>query len=124
MTSRDLVHWGNKRVVYVDDETGTFGGPTESPFVVRRGDLFYLFICNNDRRGGYRETQVFVSRDPFHWDYANCCGQINGHACEVVRDVDGAWYASHCGWLQGGVFLAPLPRIEVIERGHPCRASV
>jgi len=108
-TSRDLVHWsGQRRVVYTDPETGTFGGPTESPFIVNRGDLYYLFICNNDRRGGYRQTDAYVSRDPFHWDRTALAGVIPAHACEVVRDVDGAWYISHCGWFQGGVYLAPL----------------
>jgi hypothetical protein len=33
-------------------------------------------------------------------------GQLVAHAVEVVRDVDGQWYVSHCGWGQGGVYLA------------------
>lgn len=108
-TSRDLIHWSGRRVVYVDPETGTFGGPTESPFVVQRGGLFYLFICNNDRRERYRHTDVYVSRDPFRWNYeSDLAGAIEGHACEVVQDTDGRWYVSHCGWFQKGVWLAEL----------------
>ncbi len=30
------------------------------------------------------------------------------HAAEVVRDIEGNWYVSHCGWGQGGVYLSPL----------------
>ena len=41
--SKDLIAWENKKVVYTDPETGTFGGPTESPFVVRRGKHYFLF---------------------------------------------------------------------------------
>jgi arabinan endo-1,5-alpha-L-arabinosidase len=33
-TSDDLIHWSRPRVVFQSPEVGTFGGPTESPFVV------------------------------------------------------------------------------------------
>ena len=29
-------------------------------------------------------------------------------AAEGVGETDGRWYVSHCGWAQGGVYLAPL----------------
>lgn len=103
--SDDLIHWSNKTTVYTDKASGTFGGPTESPFVVRRGDKYYLFI---GPRGGYNGTDVFVSDTPDHWDVANLVGHIPSHAAEVVRDVDGKWYVSRAGWGQGGVYLAPL----------------
>ncbi len=107
-TSADLVHWGERRLAFVDQETGTFGGPTESPFVVRRGRSYYLFICNNDRRGGYDRTDVYLSDDPFHFRMDDPVGTIDGHASEVIRDVDGSWYVSRCGWGRGGVYVAPL----------------
>ncbi len=107
-TSGDLVRWGERRIVYTDEECGTFGGPTESPFVVQRGDWFYLFICNNDRRAGYDDTDVLRSRDPFHWNFSDRVATLPAHAAEVVRDERGDWYLSHCGWFRGGVYLAPL----------------
>jgi hypothetical protein len=107
-TSTDLTTWGERRVAYVDDEKGTFGGPTESPFVVRRGRSYYLFICNADRKRGYRATDVYRSLDPLSFRREELVGTVPAHAAEVVRDVDGAWYVSHCGWAQGGVHLAPL----------------
>jgi beta-fructofuranosidase len=103
--SDDLIHWSNKTTVYTDEASGTFGGPTESPFVVRRGDKYYLFI---GPRGGYNGTDVFVSDTPDHWDVKNLVGHIPSHAAEVVRDVDGKWYVSRAGWGQAGVYLAPL----------------
>jgi hypothetical protein len=115
--SVDLVHWGEPRVVYVDEERGTFGGPTESPFVVRRGRSYYLFICNNDRRGGYDTTDVYRSVDPFHWCAEDRAGTINAHAAEVIRDVDGSWYVSRCGWGRGGVYLAPLLWVDGEDDG-------
>jgi arabinan endo-1,5-alpha-L-arabinosidase len=104
-TSRDLITWSNRRTVFTDPSTGTWGGPTESPTVIRRGKTYYLFIGPRD---DYRGTCIYKSQDPFHWDIKNLAGQINAHAAEVIRDSQGKWYVSHCGWGQGGVYLAPL----------------
>jgi beta-fructofuranosidase len=105
VTSDDLVTWTNRGFAFVDPSVGSVGGPTESPFVVQRGDSFYLFI---GPRGGYNGTDVFVSPDPFHWDNTALVGHFPAHAAEIVRDTDGQWYISRAGWGQGGVYLAPL----------------
>jgi beta-fructofuranosidase len=102
VTSDDLLHWANRKVVFTHPKTGTFGGPTESPFVVRRGESYYLFACD----GG--TINVYFSKDPFHWEFKGQVGTIYAHASEVVRDVDGKWYISHAGWEHGGLSLAPL----------------
>lgn len=104
-TSRDLVHWSKRGVAFTDPSQGTWGGPTESPFVVRRGSYYYLFI---GPRGGYVGTDVFASQDPFHWDPEDLVGHIESHAAEVIQDEDGRWYITSAGWGQGGVYLAPL----------------
>jgi hypothetical protein len=77
-------------------------------FVLRRGASYYLFICNNDRKGGYDATDVYRSRDPFRWSLSDKVGKIPAHAPEVLRDKEGKWYVSHCGWERGGLYLAPL----------------
>lgn len=102
VTSKDLTHWSHRRVVFIHPHAGTFGGPTESPFVVRRGDNYYLFVDNDDW------TDVYLSHDPFHWEYDQMTARIHSHASEIVRDVDGEWYISHTGWTEGPVCLAPL----------------
>lgn len=104
-TSKDLLHWSPARVALTHPSTGTFGGPTESPFVVRYGDHYYLF-CGPD--GDYRRTVVYRSPNPYHWEYAQQVYHFPSHAAEVVRDTDGRWYASNCGWDANGVYLAPL----------------
>ena len=103
--SDDLIEWGERGVAYVDARTGTHGGPTESPFVVRRGPYFYLFI---GPRSGYTGVVVLRSESPLSWTLEDRVGYIEAHASEVVRDLDGKWYVSHCGWAQRGVWLSPL----------------
>jgi hypothetical protein len=102
VTSSDLTHWSDRKVVFVHPNAGTFGGPTESPFVVQRGRHYYLFICDNDW------THVYLSRDPFHWEIEQRVGRIRSHASEVIRDASGRWYITHAGWMSGPVSVAPL----------------
>lgn len=103
VTSPDLIHWSNRKVVFVHPNAGTFGGPTESPFVVRRGNHhYYLFVCDNDW------TDVYYSRNPYHWDYDGKVARIRAHAAEIVRGNGGQWYITHAGWESGPVKIAPL----------------
>jgi arabinan endo-1,5-alpha-L-arabinosidase len=104
-TSRDLVHWSHKAEVFRDAETGTYGGPTESPFVVSRKGKYYLFVCTNH---GYNETAFYESDTPLHWDAARLTGKFPAHAAEVVETPEGKWYVSRAGWGQGGVYLAEV----------------
>lgn len=104
-TSDDLFNWSEPGLAFVDPTSGTSFSVTESPFVVERDGLYYLFI---GPRGGYVGTDVFASADPLSFSNACRIGHIDAHAAEVVIDDDGAWYVSHAGWGQGGVFLAPL----------------
>src|SRR5690606_35092984 len=91
------------------------------PFVVARGGRFYLFIgpdweglLRSKRETGrydwkyYRGTRVLASDDPFHFTLAGQVGFLDAHAAEVVEDESGATWVSHCGWNQGGLYLAPL----------------
>ncbi|WP_394838338.1 family 43 glycosylhydrolase [Pendulispora rubella] len=104
-TSKDLHHFGERRIAFRDPSSGTFGGPTESPFVVARDGGYYLFIGPRD---AYSSTAVYFSDDPFHFEPSQRVGAIASHAAEVVQDADGTWYASAAGWGQGGVYLARL----------------
>ncbi|HEV7298203.1 MAG TPA: hypothetical protein VGN72_02480 [Tepidisphaeraceae bacterium] len=112
--SDDLVHWREPRTVFTCRFKGKWGGGTESPFVVEKDGAFYLFIgprsISDDYDYGrdYDRTQVFASRDPFHFDINEMVGEIPAHAAEVAQDLDGQWYVSRCGWGRGGLYLAPL----------------
>jgi beta-fructofuranosidase len=104
-TSDDLLAWSEATVAYRDPARGTFGGPTESPYVLERGGAWYLFI---GPRGGYVGTDVYRSLDPLNFAPEDKVGFLDAHAAEVVRDEEGSWWVSHAGWGQGGVWLAPL----------------
>jgi beta-fructofuranosidase len=103
-TSNDLIHWSERQIAFTDPSKGTFGGPTESPFVVFNNGWWYLFT---GPRNDYRKTDVFRSQTPTNFPLNQQVGQIHSHAAEVINDGE-KWWISHCGWGQGGVYLAPL----------------
>ena len=105
VTSRDLLHWGNKRIVYTDPTVGTYGGPTESPFVVYQDGSYFLFIGS---RNSYNDTHVYAGTTPFSFRYEDEVGVIASHALEVVTGVDGSYYVTRAGWGEGGLYIAPL----------------
>ncbi len=104
-TSGDLVNWSAKQVAFSHPASGTFGGPTESPFVVYRGGWWYLFVCCDP---GYKDTRVYRSRDPLRFSVSDLAGRIDAHAAEVVTEPNGATWVTGAGWGQGGLHLAPL----------------
>jgi len=84
----------------------------ESPFVLERNGLWYLFCTYAHRR--YEETVVIVSDDPGHFDLEqNCLTTLFGHAAEIFT-YEGRTYISSCGpedeqfLNQHGVTLAEL----------------
>jgi beta-fructofuranosidase len=118
-TSPDLESWSERSIAYADKLSGTAAGPTESPFVVRRNDVYYLFIgprpydpptekLPNHLHPGYVGTEVFASKDWRKWTDADLVGRIPSHAAELVEDVDGKWFISSCGVGRGGLYLAPF----------------
>ena len=118
-TSEDLINWSGRQIVYRDLHTGTGYGPTESPFVVKRGDYYYLFIgprpydhptetLPNWEHPGYCGTDVFRSTNWNNWTNADFVGWFDAHAPEIVIDRNGQWYASHCGVLQGGLYIRKM----------------
>ena len=102
--SADLINWSNKQVVFTHPEIGTFGGPTESPFVVCRENKYYLFVCTNTP---YDNTAVYESDSPYHWDYENQIAEFPAHCAEVIK-VDNEWYISRAGWNRDGLYISKL----------------
>jgi len=105
VTSKDLLHWDNKRIVFTHTLSGTFGGPCESPFVVYEHGKYFLFIGSLDT---YSDTRIYVSDDPFNFKIEDEVGAIASHALEVVVDLDGKYHVTRAGWGEGGLYIAPL----------------
>jgi hypothetical protein len=84
--------------------------------------LYYLFITYTDcAKDNYHNTLVFCSDDPTNFgDYTGdneedlVVARLHAHAPEVIRDSDGQWYLTTCGWpgfntpAEGGVAIARL----------------
>ncbi len=104
-TSSDLINWSPATIALVHPAQGTVAGPTESPYVVKHGSHFYLFI---GPAGEYHRTTVYRSPNPLHWNIDPEVAAIPSHAAEVIQDDNGNWFASDSGWDKTGVYLAPL----------------
>lgn len=91
--SSDGKNWQAQQPALMTDIPCSWGA-IESPFVVRRHNVYYLFV--NLSHHQYEETVVFASRDPrsFAWDKPLCT--VFAHAAEIF-----CWknktYISHCG---------------------------
>ncbi|MDG3010239.1 glycoside hydrolase family 32 protein [Rhodococcus sp. D2-41] len=110
-TSVDLEHWSGRRIAFRSSRAGTVGGDTESPFVVRHGRHFYLFVgpCGAyaDAEDGYTCTAVYRSDSAYRFTPADIVSRVPAHAAEVVH-AEGKSWITHAGWAQGGVHLARL----------------
>jgi hypothetical protein len=42
------------------------------------------------------------------YDPEDNLGVFPAHAAEIILTPDGKWHASHAGWGQNGIYLAPL----------------
>ncbi len=73
---------------------GIIGSSSESPFVVKRNGLYYLFFTYAHRH--YYETVVCVSDKFDDFSMKNVVTTIYGHASEIF-DYEGQTYISSCG---------------------------
>ena len=120
VTSSDLVHWSDTRTVFTHERRGSYGGPTESPFVFEYSGYYLLFIGPSE---GYANTAVYISDDPYDFENKPQVGSIASHAPEIVRE-NGKIYISHCGWGAGGVYMSELTIIEIADGMiHPLNGS-
>lgn len=104
-TSEDLMTWSDPTVAYRSAESGTVGGPTESPFVIRAGEGWVLFVCESTQ---YDRTLAYYSADPLHFEDAGALDvDLDEHCAEIVRDGPRTWITGG-GWGRGGLTIRPL----------------
>lgn len=96
-------------------------GAMESPFVVKKDGLYYLFITYTDSSDEtYNDTLVFCSDDPLRFgEYNGGIGgakpitKLSAHAPEIIEE-NGEYFITTCGWRdkpvanKGCVSIAPL----------------
>ena len=108
LSSQDLLTWDFEGFALTSGDDAPLRpgwGAMESPFVVKKDGLYYLFITyTNSTSATYNDTLVFVSEDPKRFGEYN--GEVGGtkpvarlcaHAPEIV-EVDGETYITTCGW--------------------------
>lgn len=105
-TSPDLVHWSGPQIVHTEVEGGHWGGNCESPQVIYRDGLYYLFVTAAMEE--YDKTLVYWSSDPFNFPRSQLVTELETHAPEVVEGEDGRFYITTCGWGKNGVYIAEL----------------
>lgn len=103
-TSSDLYNWSEPQICF-DENTDSPG--VESPFVVKYGDYYYLFLSARPwPRGG---EEIFRSLSPYAWNAKDIVKRIDPwHAAEVVRDLNGDWYLSLSVAFEKDLKIAPF----------------
>ena len=82
-----------QEILGIDDNN--FATLMDSPFLVERNGLWYMFFTYAHSR--YAETIVVVSDNPDHFDYyENTLTTMFGHAMEISTN-NGKEYATSCG---------------------------
>src|SRR5690606_8953086 len=103
----DLLAWSGPRIAHVQPYRVDWGGDAESPFVVCRNGIFYLFVCR--AMTAYNQTHVYWSTDPENFPNDQFVCSLPVHAGEVIYDEQtGDWFISDTGWDKRGVYIAPL----------------
>jgi hypothetical protein len=105
-TSPDLKHWSGPKIVHIQPYEVDWGGDAESPFVVEKNGLFYLFICRAMTE--YNQTHVYWSEDPMNYPIENFVCELPTHASEIIKVSENQWFISNTGWDKKGLFIAEL----------------
>ena len=107
-TSSDLLTWQFAGFALTSGEKAPLTpawGAFESPFVVQKDGLYYLFVTYTDCSDAtYNDTLVFCSADPKHFGAYNGghggavpVARLCAHAAEVLVQ-DGEYFITTCGW--------------------------
>lgn len=112
-TSPDLRQWSPSRILLRMEPATT---APESPCLIVRKGLFYLFLCGwdgvwdqRDLLGAYQHrTYVYAAESLDGFAPRPQIAVLEAHAPEVVQGEDGQYYLSSAEWPRRGVSLAPL----------------
>ena len=123
-SSSNLIEWQFENFALTSGEKAPLNpawGAFESPYVVKKDGLYYLFITYTDCSDEtYNDTLVFCSDNPkLFGEYNSGDGgvmpitKLSAHAAEVIEH-NGKYYITTCGWNgkpvvnEGAVSIAQL----------------
>ena len=123
-SSSDLITWQFENFALTSGPNAPLKpawGAFESPYVIKKDGLFYLFITYTDCSDKtYNDTFVFCSDDPKNFGEYNGSSTgtkpvtvLKAHAPEIIED-NGNFYITTCGWYnkptpnKGAVSIALL----------------
>ena len=103
-----LTEWSGPKRAHVQPQTREwgYGGEAESPAVIYKDGIFYLFICRSDT--DYNRTDVYWSKDPEDFPRENLVTSLPVHATEVIYDENEGWFVSNTGFDKKGIYIAPI----------------
>ena len=106
-TSSNLTTWSAQRTAFTDPGQGPIA---ESPYVVAQGGSYYLFVGPRGpaNAAGNPGQSVYKSDDPLRFDRNQWVGHLSAHCPEIIQDGSGNWFATHAGWGEQGLWIAPL----------------
>lgn len=86
------------------------GAQLESPFLLKKDGIYYLFVCIWDgNNGDYDErTFVYASETIEGIDKGAPITMLRAHAPEIVKDSDGTYYILSVFYPQNGISAAKL----------------
>lgn len=107
-SSDDLLNWkfmGYALTSAEDSPLTPAWGAMESPFVVKRNNIYYMFVTyTNSRDENYNDTLVFASEDPLNFgcymgkdNEAKPITKLYAHAPEIIEE-NGEYFITTCGW--------------------------
>ena len=116
-TSKDLVNWGERRVVLRSESTNAWPEHAflHSPVVWQDRGTWWLLAgpVDNMNLSRFHHRALFRSADPFSWpttvkERTPDNGLFLEGGAKILHDEQGKQWITHSGPWAGGVWLAPL----------------
>lgn len=105
--SDDMVNWSENKLL---QDVGYLKCEKESPFLLKRGDYYYLFWSIWDGRNGSFDQRTMVFAGKTFEDLRNSAPitMLDGHAPEFVKDDNGDYYMLSVYYPNNGISAVKL----------------
>ncbi len=106
-TTEDFVSFSEEKLLLGNKFSGA---QLESPFLLKKDGIYYLFVCIWDgNNGDYDErTFVYASETIEGLDRGAPITMLRAHAPEIVKDADGQYYILSVFYPENGISAAKL----------------